>query len=142
MEGKLAQYSILAQKDKGPAFISLILEIVAQQDPTLISKDIHTLVDTLINQDNIGLVVSRQVLSELVKILGGGTIKNHELRKCVVKDILATVQPRIVSYEEQVCVIAVQLLALPPRRHRSMHSNFNLPTCSSLRKNGVKRPES
>ncbi len=80
MESKLAQYSLLTQKDKGPAFISLIFEIVAQPDPALISKDIHTLVDTLINQDNIGLVVSRQVLSELVKILGGSTFKNHELK--------------------------------------------------------------
>jgi len=98
IEGMLAQYSILVQRDKGPAFISLILEIVAQQDPALISNDIHTLVDTLINQDNIGLVVSRQVLSELVKILGGDTIKNHKLRKYAVKDILAMVQPQIISY--------------------------------------------
>ena len=100
MEGMLVQYSILAQRDKCPAFISLILEIVAQQDPALISNNIHTLVDTLINQDNIGLVVSRQVLSELVKILGGDTIKNHKLRKYAVKDILATVQPQIISYRE------------------------------------------
>ncbi|KAL9712900.1 hypothetical protein Ac2012v2_004140 [Leucoagaricus gongylophorus] len=112
MESKLAQYSLLTQKDKGPAFISLIFEIVAQPDPALISKDIHTLVDTLINQDNIGLVVSRQVLSELVKILGGSTFKNHELKKCVVKDILATVQPRIVSYEEQVNGLKFQLADL------------------------------
>jgi len=141
MEGMLAQYSILAQRDKCPAFISLILEIVAQQDPALISNNIHTLVDTLINQDNIGLVVSRQVLSELVKILGGDTIKNHKLRKYAVKDILATVQPRIISYREQVCTIVVELLALPLRHHRSLHPNFNLLTCSSLRKNEVKRPK-
>jgi len=43
-------------------------------------------------------VVSRQVLSELVKILGGDTIKNHKLRKYAVKDILAMVQPQIISY--------------------------------------------
>jgi len=100
MEGMLAQYSILAQRDKGPAFISLILEIVAQQDPALILNDIHTLVDTLINQDNIGLVVSRQVLSELVKILDGDTIKNYELKRYAVKDILVMVQPWIISYRE------------------------------------------
>jgi COP9 signalosome complex subunit 4 len=99
MESKLTQYSALPQKDKGLAFISLIPEILAQADP---AKDIHTLVDTLINHDNVGLVVGRQVLSELVKVLGEGTIRDHDLRKRVVEETLATVQPRIVSYEEQV----------------------------------------
>lgn len=102
MEGKLAQYSALAQKDKGPAFISLIQEILAKNDPAAISRDIHTLVDTVINHDNIGLVVGRQVLSELVKVLGEGAIQDQDLRKRVIEDTLETVQPRIVSYEEQV----------------------------------------
>ncbi|KAJ3576167.1 hypothetical protein NP233_g579 [Leucocoprinus birnbaumii] len=112
MESKLAQYSALAQKDKGPAFISLIPEILAQPDPAVISNDIHTLVDTVINQDNIGLVVGRQVLSELVKVLAEGGIKDHELRKRVVEGTLATVQPRIVSYEEQVNGLKFQLADL------------------------------
>jgi len=99
MEAKLAEYSTLNQKDKGPAFISLIPEILAQS-PDRVAKDLHTLVDTVVNQDSVGLVVGRQVLSELVKVLG--VIKDLELRKRVVEDTLNTVQPRIVSYEEQV----------------------------------------
>lgn len=112
METKLTQYSALAQKDKGPAFISLIPEILAQTDPAIISKDVHTLVDTAINHDNVGLVVGRQVLSELVKALGEGTIKDHDLKKRVVEDTLATVQPRTVSYEEQVNGLKFQLADL------------------------------
>ncbi|KXN89619.1 COP9 signalosome complex subunit 4 [Leucoagaricus sp. SymC.cos] len=112
MESKLAQFSSFAQKDKGPAFISLIPEILAQTDPTVISKDIHTLVDTVINHDNVGLVVGRQVLSELVKVLGEGAIKDHDLRKRVVEDTLETVQLRIVSYEEQVNGLKFQLADL------------------------------
>ncbi|KAF9453067.1 hypothetical protein P691DRAFT_720570 [Macrolepiota fuliginosa MF-IS2] len=112
MESKLAQYSALAQKDKGPAFISLIPEIFAQSDPAVISKSIHTLVDTVINHDNAGLVVGRQVLSELVKALGEGAIIDNELRKRVVEDTLETVQPRIVSYEEQVNGLKFQLADL------------------------------
>lgn len=108
MESKLAQYSALPQKDKGLAFISLIPEVLAQTDP---ARDIHTLVDTLINHDNVGLVVGRQVLSELVKVLGEGAIQDHDLRKRVVEETLATVLPRIVSYEEQVT------LKLPSYRH-------------------------
>jgi COP9 signalosome complex subunit 4 len=102
MDRKLAEFSSLSQKDKGPAFISLIPEILTRATPSTVVADLHTLVDTVVNQDSVGLVVGRQVLSELVKILGEGTIKDVDLRKRVVEDTLATVQPRIVSYEEQV----------------------------------------
>jgi len=101
MEAKLTQISALTQKDKGPAFIALIPEILSQSGQSL-AKDLHALVDTVVNQDSVGLVVGRQVLSELVKVLGEGTIADAELRKRVVEDTLVTVQPRIVSYEEQV----------------------------------------
>jgi COP9 signalosome complex subunit 4 len=111
MEAKLTQFSTLSQKDKGPAFISLIPEILSQSGPS-VAKDLHTLVDTVVNQDSGGLVVGRQVLSELVKILGEGGIKDIDLRKRVVEDTLATVQPRIVSYEEQVNSLRFQLADL------------------------------
>ena len=52
MENKLAQYSTLGQKDKGPAFISLIPQILAQPAESLV-KDLHTLVDTVVNQDSV-----------------------------------------------------------------------------------------
>lgn len=102
MDSQLAQFAALSQKDKGPAFISLIPQIIALPDPTSVLNDLHTLVDTVVNQESIGLVVGRQVLSELVKVLGEGAIRDVELRKRVVQDILNTTQPRIVSYEEQV----------------------------------------
>lgn len=102
MDQKLIQYAALGQKDKGPAFISLIPEILGQSTPSKIALGLHTLVDTVVNQDNVGLVVGRQVLSELVKKLGEGAISDVDLRKQVVEDTLETVQPRIVSYEEQV----------------------------------------
>jgi len=101
MESKLAQISSLTQKDKGPAFIALISEIFSSSGPN-VAKDLHTLVDTVVNQDSVGLVVGRQVLSELVKSLGEGVIQDADVRKRVVEDTLQTVQPRIVSYEEQV----------------------------------------
>ncbi|KIM46149.1 hypothetical protein M413DRAFT_441215 [Hebeloma cylindrosporum] len=111
MEAKLSQISSLSQKDKGPAFIALIPEILSQQGSSL-AQDLHALVDTVVNQDSVGLVVGRQVLSELVKILGDGAIKDVEVRKRVVEDTLATVQPRIVSYEEQVNSLRFQLADL------------------------------
>ena len=104
MDSRLAQCAALAQKDKAPAFISLIQEILARPDQSTIQHDLHVVVDTVVNNDSVGIVVGRQVLSGLVKFLGEGVIKDNDLRKNVVKDSLATVQPRLVSYEEQVAL--------------------------------------
>ncbi|KAF6762256.1 hypothetical protein DFP72DRAFT_600428 [Ephemerocybe angulata] len=112
MEAKLAEYASLNQKDKGPAYASLIPQILSQADPNAVAKDLHSLVDTVVNQDSVGLVVGRQVLTELVKVLGEGAIKDSELRKRVVEETLETVQPRIVSYEEQVNNLRFQLADL------------------------------
>lgn len=102
MESKLAQFASLSQKDKAPAYLSLLPEILSRSNPSAVASDLHLLVETVVNQDSVGLVVGRQVLSELVKSLGAGSIRENELRKRVVEDTLATIQPRIVSYEEQV----------------------------------------
>ena len=101
MDVKLAQFATLSQKDKGPAYTSLIQQAISQSDPDAIVADLHLLVGTVVNQDSVGLIVGRQVLAELVKVLA--QIKDSTLRKRLVEDTLATVQPRIVSYEEQVC---------------------------------------
>lgn len=102
MESKLAQYASLSQKDKAPAYLSLLPEILTRPDPSAIAADLHLVVDTVVNQESVGLVVGRQVLAELVKSLGAGAIKDTELRKRIVEDTLAIIQPRLTSYEEQV----------------------------------------
>jgi COP9 signalosome complex subunit 4 len=102
MDTKLEQFAKLSQKDKGPAYLSLLSEILSRQNQSAIGLDLRKLVDTVVNQDNVGLVVGRQVLSELVKALGDGIIKDAELRKDIVKQTLDIAQPRLVSYEEQV----------------------------------------
>jgi COP9 signalosome complex subunit 4 len=100
MDSRLAQFAALNQKDKAPAYLSLVSEILARQDQSLIAPDLHTLVETVVQ--DAGIVVGRQVLSELVRNLGTGSISDHNLRKRVVEETLSTLQPRIVSYEEQV----------------------------------------
>ncbi len=102
MEGKLAKLQALAQRDKSQAYTSLLLEALAQPDPSAVARDVHTLVNVVLTQDHVGLVVGRQVLAELVKNLKEGAVKGNELRKQLIKDALAVAQPRLVSYEEQV----------------------------------------
>ena len=102
MESRLAQFASLNQKDKATAYQSLLSEILSRDDQSNLAADIHTLIDNVVNQESIGLVISRSILSELVKALSEGKVKDSDLRKQIVEDTLSIVQPRIVSYEEQV----------------------------------------
>jgi len=101
MDQKLAQLSVLNQKDKGTAYLSLLSSIFSSQGNPNIANDVHALVDHLINQDA-GIIAARQVLSELIKGLNSTNIPNTELRRAVVEDVLSVVQLRATSYEEQV----------------------------------------
>ncbi|KAH7914320.1 hypothetical protein BJ138DRAFT_1144044 [Hygrophoropsis aurantiaca] len=109
MENKLAQCAALSQKDRAPAYLSLISEVLGRSDQSSIVPDLHTLVDTVINQETVGLVIGRQVLSELVKSLASGGVSDHELRKRIVEDTLATMQSRLQSYDEQANALRFQL---------------------------------
>ena len=106
MESKLVQYASLGPKEKAPAYLSLIPDILGRSDPSKIAPDLHLVVDAMVNQDSVGLVIGRQVLAELVKSLGSGAIKDTEIRKHIVEDTLATLQPKITSYEEQVRMLS------------------------------------
>jgi COP9 signalosome complex subunit 4 len=102
METKLTHLATLAQKDKTPAYLSLLSETLSRTDPSSLPADLHLLIDAVANPEIVGLVTGRQVISELVKSIGAGAITDHDVRKRVVEDALATLQPRIASYEEQV----------------------------------------
>ena len=101
MDQKLAQLSVLNQKDKGAAYLSLLSGIFSPQGNPNIAHDVHALVDHLINQDA-GIIAGRQVLTDLIKGLNSTAIPNTELRKAIVEDVLSVVQLRATSYEEQV----------------------------------------
>lgn len=98
MEAKLAKLATLNQRDKAASYLSLLSELLSRPNP----KDIEIYVNNVLNQDSVGLVVGRQVLSELVKCLGEGAVSDHATRKTIVQETLAAVRPKIVSYEEQV----------------------------------------
>lgn len=98
MESKLAQISSLPQKDKGPAYVAAVNEVLSCTDLSTVAQDIHIIVQTVL-QDNV--VVGRQVLQELARGLGEKRIQDSELNKRIVEETLSVVQPRLVSYEEQ-----------------------------------------
>lgn len=102
MDAHLANLSKLSQKEKAPAYLSLLTEIFNKPESPSLAADLHSITQFVVNDDGAGLVVGRQVLSELVKRTGDGTVKDNEVRRKVVEDALETIQPKIVSYEEQV----------------------------------------
>jgi COP9 signalosome complex subunit 4 len=102
MDQKLAEFASLNQKDKAPAYLSLLSDILARPDQALIPADLHRLVDTVVNQESVGLVASRQVLAELVKSLDEKKIADANLRKQIIEDTLQIIQTRQNSYDEQV----------------------------------------
>jgi COP9 signalosome complex subunit 4 len=99
MEAKLSHASSLPQKDKGPVYVSLLTDVLARADPATVKSDVHKILEVVL-QDNV--VTGRTVLQELAKSLSDNTIQVPELRKEIVQDTLQVVQPRLVSYEEQV----------------------------------------
>jgi hypothetical protein len=103
MEAKLSQLATLSQKDKTPAYLAFVSETLSRPDQPSLPTDLHVFIDTVTNPDIVGLVTGRQVISELVKNIGAGAVTDHDVRKRIVEDALATLQPRIASYEEQVC---------------------------------------
>ncbi|KAI0698583.1 hypothetical protein BC835DRAFT_1405324 [Cytidiella melzeri] len=99
MEAKLSHASSLPQKDKGPAYVSLLTDVLTRADPATLKPDVHRILEVVL-QDSV--VTGRTVLQELGKGLSEKTIADAEIRKEIVQDALRVVQPRLVSYEEQV----------------------------------------
>jgi COP9 signalosome complex subunit 4 len=102
MDSRLAQLASLSQRDKGPAYITVLKDLFANQSSPSFLADLHALVDTVVNQDAGGLVVGRQVVSGLVKAVTEGVVRDPEVKKQILQDTLNLVQPKIVSYEEHV----------------------------------------
>ena len=102
MDSRLAQLVSLSQRDKGPAYVTVLNDLFANQSSQSFLADLHTLVDTVVNQDSGGLVVGRQVVSELVKAVTEGIVQDSDVKKQILQDTLNLVQPKIVSYEEHV----------------------------------------
>ena len=126
MESRLAQLAPLPQKDKAAGYQALLNELLTREDQTGLDRDIHLLVENVL-QESVGLVIGRLVLTELVKALSEGRIQNTQLRKTIVKDVLELIQPRIVTYEEQVSMRSHSEDAVAPMRIPS-GQYFEVPT--------------
>lgn len=100
LDSKLDSLSSLSQKDKGAAYVDLLKQLAASPQPS--PADIGKLVNNVVSENHVGLVVARQVLGELLKVLDDEPFKsNMELQKKVIEISLENIQ-QSVSFQEQV----------------------------------------
>jgi COP9 signalosome complex subunit 4 len=97
---KLANIALIpSQKDKTAEYRSLLENILPSTNDALLADSLEAFVEHIV-QEQVGLVISRQVLSDFVQ--GVDKISNPEIKKRVLHFALNKVQPRVVSFEEQV----------------------------------------
>ncbi|KAH7105564.1 hypothetical protein BKA62DRAFT_690149 [Auriculariales sp. MPI-PUGE-AT-0066] len=110
MDAKLASLAgIAAQRDKQAGFSQLLQASLAQANPV---DDTLAVARAVVTDERVGLVVARQIITELVKALESGAITDAEVRKRITEETLQLLQPRIVSYEEQVSALRMQLATI------------------------------
>ncbi|KIY71473.1 hypothetical protein CYLTODRAFT_435252 [Cylindrobasidium torrendii FP15055 ss-10] len=109
MDAQLASIAAVGTRDQAPAYSSLLKDTFATLNPATILVDLHAFVNAIVDQDN--LLVGRQILGEVVNYLKGDAfIKDMDLRKTVIQDVLNVALPKVVSYEEQVIALRMELV--------------------------------
>ncbi|CAI5492372.1 unnamed protein product [Closterium sp. Naga37s-1] len=99
-----AVVAVAEPKAKVEAYRALLADVIARNDV----EHAKLFVDHMLSED-VPLVVARQVLQQLAGELGGLRAEQH---KAVALYALAHIQPRVVSFEEQVAVIREGLAAV------------------------------
>lgn len=96
----------LQQRDKGPAFTALLRQKL--EDDHCTEDQICLLISTTVNEEQVGLVVARQVLNELLKAIPE-IKRNRDWKQNLIQHVLRILQSRLVSFEEQATGLRYQL---------------------------------
>ncbi|GAA5888719.1 hypothetical protein JCM5296_000080 [Sporobolomyces johnsonii] len=103
MEAELARISNLPQKDKSQAYSSLLSQTLSSSSS--LESDLAQWLSVIVASD-FPQIVARQVLADYVAKVG--EIQDREQRKEVMRMSLDKLQPRVSSFEEQVCTLREQ----------------------------------
>jgi hypothetical protein len=110
----LSQISTLPQKDRLPAYNSLLPSLYASPLPDLVD-----LIDHLINDPSVSLVTGRQVYSEVVSTIkhgdqlsGGPDVAREVIENVLEKVKNGTSASSIANYEEQVSRMSYEVIKL------------------------------
>jgi COP9 signalosome complex subunit 4 len=97
MERQLRDLLSLQQRDKAPAYTTLLQRSLGDENCS--STDISLFISTVVNEEQVGLVVARQVLNELTKAIPE-IRRPREWKQEMIQNVLRVLQPRLVSFEE------------------------------------------
>ncbi|CAG8600484.1 7398_t:CDS:2 [Paraglomus brasilianum] len=97
---------ISSQKDKTAEYRAALDICLANTNQNALANDLETFVDYIV-QEHVGLVISRQVLSDFVQ--GVDKIADLDIKRRVLHFALNKIQPRIVSFEEQISALREKL---------------------------------
>ncbi|KAF9578548.1 COP9 signalosome complex subunit 4 [Lunasporangiospora selenospora] len=102
------------QKDKIKGYQDILGSIIdeAKEGEQSISSDRLETFVTAATDEAVGLVVSRQVLTDFTNAVDGTTNIQAETKKQVYKHALEKVQGRVVSFEEQVSALRTHLASI------------------------------
>ncbi|KAF9367722.1 hypothetical protein CPC16_006085, partial [Podila verticillata] len=100
------------QKDKIKGYQDLLAAILEHQDDHATATAHLELFVTAATEESVGLVVSRQALTDLTAAVEGAAQLPAENKKRVYKHALDKVQGRVVSFEEQVSSIRNNLASI------------------------------
>ncbi|KAL7268748.1 hypothetical protein RUND412_008617 [Rhizina undulata] len=95
------------QGDKATAFTTLLNTILST--PNGLIPNLEAFIDMILS-DNVGIVTSRPVLSEYVTAIS--RLPSTETKKSICVYTLSKIKPKIVSFEEQDCLIRETLASL------------------------------
>ncbi|KAG0057170.1 COP9 signalosome complex subunit 4 [Gryganskiella cystojenkinii] len=114
-EARLASVGQVSnQKDKIKGYQDLVNSILQEHNPANVETTSQRLEQfvTAATEDSVGLVVSRQVLSDFTAAVDAAQNLDPEAKTRVYKHALDKVQGRVVSFEEQVSAIRQHLATI------------------------------
>ena len=95
-------------REQGEKYREILGCIVSLESPEAQSELVRCYVDSIVNE-SVSLVISRQLLSEVAKVVSK---MSPDLSQDLSKFMLDRVQPRVVSFEEQIVEIRHHLASL------------------------------
>ena len=86
-----------------------LLHSTLQQSSSSLASDLTLYIESVVAEST-GLIVSRQVLTEFVSAVT--SIQNAEQKRNILQSVIAVLQPRAVTFEEQISALRLMLADL------------------------------
>lgn len=104
MDKRLAELAtVTVQRNKAQGYQTLLEENLKNKE------NVIKIVKNVVTQDHVGLVIGRQIISDLVKALETKQISDDDARRDIIQQTLEILQPKVVSFDEQATALRLQM---------------------------------